>query len=60
MWRHGQAVRQRSAKPLFPGPIPGGASIYANVAQSVEQRTRNAQVSGSIPLISSTANTLQT
>ena len=26
-WRHSQAVRQRSAKPLFPGPIPGGASI---------------------------------
>ena len=26
--RHSQAVRQRSAKPLFPGPIPGGASIY--------------------------------
>ena len=25
--RHSQAVRQRSAKPLFPGPIPGGASI---------------------------------
>ena len=24
--RHSQAVRQRSAKPLFPGPIPGGAS----------------------------------
>ena len=23
---HSQAVRQRSAKPLFPGPIPGGAS----------------------------------
>ena len=25
-WHHSQAVRQRSAKPLFPGPIPGGAS----------------------------------
>ena len=24
--RHSQAVRQRSAKPSFPGPIPGGAS----------------------------------
>ena len=23
---HSQAVRQRSAKPPFPGPIPGGAS----------------------------------
>ena len=26
--RHSQAVRQRSAKPLFPGPIPGGASTF--------------------------------
>ena len=26
IWRHSQAVRQRSAKPLFPGSIPGGAS----------------------------------
>ena len=26
IWRRSQAVRQRSAKPLFPGPIPGGAS----------------------------------
>ena len=26
LWRHSQVVRQRSAKPLFPGPIPGGAS----------------------------------
>ena len=25
---HSQAVRRRSAKPLFPGPIPGGASMY--------------------------------
>lgn len=24
-WRHSQAVRQKSAKLLFPGPIPGGA-----------------------------------
>ena len=27
--RHSQAVRQRSAKPLSPGPIPGGASEKA-------------------------------
>ena len=26
MWRHSQAVRQRSAKPLFPGSNPGVAS----------------------------------
>ena len=26
-WRHSQAVRQRSAKPLFPSSILGGASI---------------------------------
>ena len=26
IWRYSQEVRQRSAKPLFPGPIPGGAS----------------------------------
>ena len=25
-WRHGQAVRQGSAKPLFPSSILGGAS----------------------------------
>ena len=30
-WRHSQAVRQRSAKPLFPGPIPGGASMGEGV-----------------------------
>ena len=28
---HSQAVRRRSAKPLFPGPIPGGASIFLNI-----------------------------
>ena len=26
IWRHSQAVRQRTANPRFPGPIPGGAS----------------------------------
>ena len=26
LWRHSQAVRQRTANPRFPGPIPGGAS----------------------------------
>ena len=26
MWRHSQAVRQRSAKPLFPSSILGAAS----------------------------------
>ena len=26
-WYHRQAVRQRSAKPLFPGSNPGGTSI---------------------------------
>ena len=32
--RHSQAVRQRSAKPLFPGPIPGGASKKKSIAKS--------------------------
>ena len=29
-WYHRQAVRQRSAKPLFPGSNPGGTSKYKN------------------------------
>ena len=28
IWRHSQAVRQRSAKPLFPSSILGAASIF--------------------------------
>ena len=35
IWRHSQAVRQRSAKPLFPGPIPGGASKNKSTARAV-------------------------
>ena len=29
-WHHSQAVRQRSAKPLFPSSILGGASISSD------------------------------
>ena len=32
---HSQAVRQRSAKPLFPGSIPGGASKTGSTFRSV-------------------------
>ena len=33
-WYHSQVVRQRSAKPLFPGPNPGGTS-KENPSQSL-------------------------
>ena len=37
LWRHSQAVRQRSAKPLFPGSNPGVASkTYGGYSQVVK------------------------
>ena len=30
VWRYSQVVRQRSAKPLFPGSNPGGASLLTH------------------------------
>ncbi len=41
-WRHSQAVRQRSAKPLFPGSIPGGASKCSGLKRC---RTENRRFS---------------
>ena len=38
--RRSQAVRQRSAKPLFPGPIPGGASMYRPLKRYLRQKAR--------------------
>ncbi len=35
IWRHSQVVRQRSAKPLFPGSNPGGASKQKSTARAV-------------------------
>ena len=61
-WRHSQAVRQRSAKPLFPGPIPGGASMgeeisspisSADLAHLVERDLAKVEVAGSSPVIRS-------
>ena len=37
IWRHSQAVRQRSAKPLFPSSILGAASIIVTHAGVAEQ-----------------------
>ena len=37
---HSQAVRQRSAKPLFPGPIPGGASMIYGLNRYEIKKTR--------------------
>ena len=41
IWHHSQAVRQRSAKPLFPGPIPGGASMYKPLKRYLRQKARS-------------------
>ena len=35
IWHHSQAVRQRSAKPLFPSSILGGASKTKSTSQEV-------------------------
>ena len=37
IWRHSQAVRQRSAKPLFPSSILGAASTIVTHAGVAEQ-----------------------
>ena len=38
--RRSQAVRQKSAKLLFPGPIPGGASMYKPLKRYLRQKAR--------------------
>ena len=48
IWRHSQAVRQRSATPSSPVQF-WVAPPYASVAQLVEQGTENPRVVGSIP-----------
>ena len=42
--RHSQAVRQRSAKPLFPGPIPGGASKCSGLKRCRSKNPRFSRV----------------
>ncbi len=49
IWRHSQAVRQRSATPSPPVRIWVAPPKYASVAQLVEQGTENPRVVGSIP-----------
>ena len=41
---HSQAVRQRSAKPLFPGPIPGGASKCSGLKRCRSKNPRFSRV----------------
>ena len=44
IWHHSQAVRQRSAKPLFPGPIPGGASKCSGLKRCRSKNPRFSRV----------------
>ena len=44
IWHHSQAVRQRSAKPLFPGPIPGGASKCSGLKRCRSENPRFSRV----------------
>lgn len=40
-WRHSQAVRQRSAKPLFPGSNPGVALAAIGFSLRLKPQTKN-------------------
>ena len=52
LWRHSQVVRQRSAKPLFPGSNPGVASTNAvGIVKWLRQRVVAPLCVGSNPTI---------
>ena len=52
IWRHSQVVRQRSAKPLFPGSNPGVASTNAvGIVKWLRQRVVAPLCVGSNPTI---------
>ena len=56
LWCYSQVVRQRSATPLSPVQIWVAPPFFffAQIAQSVEQRTENPRVGGSIPPLGTT------
>ena len=51
LWRHSQVVRQRSAKPLFPGSNPGVASNMVGIVKWLRQRVVAPLCVGSNPTI---------
>ncbi len=52
-WGVAKSVRHRTLTPACPGSSPGTPAI-AQIAQSVEQRTENPRVAGSIPALGTT------